>query len=127
MLNIPGTVLITKKEVILHEEPKNKELDNSWLYYSRVSVSLPPLTPLLLLEIKHNPESSRFGRNRPKRGSKRQKILRFLYDNKYYTCEMSDGQINKFFGLLNRYEKIKKALEYKQQAQQESLENGKGK
>lgn len=125
MLNIPGTVLITKKETILHED--HELADDSWPYYPRVSITLPPLTPLLLLEIKHNSEPRHFGRNKPIRGSKRQKILRFLYDNKYYTCEMSDGQINKFFGLLNRYEKIKKALEHKQQAQQESLENGKGK
>lgn len=113
MLNIPGTALITKKEVLLHEEQKDQELDDNWFHSYRVSVTLPPLTPLLLLEIKHNPDRRHFRtKNGPKRGSKRQKILRFLYDNKCYTCEMSDGQINRFFGFLKDYKKIEKALEF---------------
>jgi hypothetical protein len=112
MLNIPGTVLITKKEVTLHEEQKEKEVANNWFYYSRASITLPPLTPLLLLELKHNPKArSSLKKNKPTPGSKSQKILRFLYDNEYYTCEMSDGQIKKFFGYIKNYQSIKKALE----------------
>jgi hypothetical protein len=123
VLSIPGTLLVTRKEVLLREEPKDG--GQTWWFYG--SITLPPLTPLLLLEIKHNPEPKRFGRakNRPQPGSKAQKILRFLYDNKRYSCEMSNGQINKFFALFNKYEKIKKAIEYNEKQQKNSKKQNK--
>jgi len=102
MLDLPGTLLVTKRKVFVQLEKRNISPGGGWFRSYIIGTPIPPFTPVMLLGIKHD----RFR-------TKRHKVVTILWNEERFSCQLTDEQINRFFGLAKQFEVVEGRLRKK--------------